>query len=243
VAVDESGAGSAVQQYYDSYWSASELPRYEIGAVLEGLITANLGPDSDCLDVGCGAGQTYAMLLRQKSRYIGVDISRSAVKAACKGGLDARVIEDAASLPFDTARFDHAVCIEVLEHLFSPHTTVREIHRVLRPGGHLVVSAPNVAYWRLRANMAFGLWNPLGDALSIEQPWRDPHLRFFTPTTMKAMLLEAGFSEVSVGAHGGCFLDHTTSRPTNFGVSQLYQRAERRFPSLLGMTIHATATK
>ena len=83
------------------------------------------------------------------------------------------------------------------------------------------MSAPNVAYWRLRDNMLLGLWNPLGDALAIEQPWRDPHIRFFTPGTLKRMLEHAGFSGAAVGAHGGCFLDHLTSRPTSFGVSRV----------------------
>ena len=86
-------------------------------------------------------------------------------------------------------------------------------------------------------------WNPLGDELSIEQPWRDPHIRFFTPETMSRMLRHSGFSEANAKAHGGCFLDHLTSRPTNFGVSPIYRRAEARFPSLLGATIHAVATK
>jgi len=83
----------------------------------------------------------------------------------------------------------------------------------------------------------------LGDALSIEQPWRDPHIRFFTPQTMSRMLSYSGFSQVDAKAHGGCFFDHLTARPTNFGVSSIYRRAERRFPSLLGMTIHAVAAR
>lgn len=114
---------------------------------------------------------------------------------------------------------------------------------MLRPGGRLAVSVPNLGYWRMRANALFGRWNPLGDELAVEQPWRDPHIRFFTPTIMDRMLRMAGFSEVQVAAHGGRFLDHLTSRPTAFGTSRLYQLAERRAPSLLGLTIHAVATK
>jgi hypothetical protein len=129
------------------------------------------------------------------------------------------------------------VCIEVLEHLFAPD------RRVLRPGGRLVASAPNVAYWRLRAMLATGTWNPLGDELSAEQPWRDPHLRFFTPATMERMLRLAGFAEVQVGAHGGRGLDHLTTRPTAHGQGRLYRLAERRWPALFGLTIHAVAVR
>jgi 2-polyprenyl-6-hydroxyphenyl methylase/3-demethylubiquinone-9 3-methyltransferase len=233
-----------VKDYYERYWSADVRPHYDPGDVLSKLIEHNVEESSRCLDVGCGAGETYAQVIHARAAsYKGVDVSARAVEIARSGGLDAQVIDDAAALPFDDNTFDVAVCIEVLEHLFSPHVAVNEIRRVLRPGGRLIVSAPNVAYWRLRVNLVLGVWNPLGDALAIEQPWRDPHIRFFTPVTLRRMLEQAGFPTVEVGAHGGCLLDHLTQRPTNFGVSDGYRRAEARFPSLLGMTVHAVAAK
>jgi SAM-dependent methyltransferase len=196
------------------------------------------------LDVGCGAARSYAPgLAARTGEYIGVDVSATAVEAARAGGLDARVIEDAAALPFPDGSFDLVTCVEVLEHLFEPDRAVAEIRRVLRPGGRLVCSAPNVAYWRLRANLLFGIWNPLGDERSLQEPWRDPHLRFFTPRTLARMLREAGFSQLEVAAHGGRLLDHATSRPTDFGQSALYRSLERRMPSLFGLTITATAVR
>jgi SAM-dependent methyltransferase len=244
MAIGQRTDGNAVRNYYDAYWSAPEQPRYEIGPVLGELLQRNLDDDTRCLDVGCGAGQTYAQAVsRQAASYTGVDVSTTAVDLARAAGLDAHVVEDAARLPFPDDRFDLAICVEVFEHLFSPDGAAREIWRVLRPGGKLVASTPNAVYWRLRINLLFGLWNPLGDAMSIEQPWRDPHIRFFTPDTMRRMLLGAGFRTAEVGAHAGRFLDHLTSRPTDFGVSRVYRSAEARFPSLLGMTIHTLAVK
>ena len=118
-----------------------------------------------------------------------------------------------------------------------------EIRRVLRPGGRLVASVPNAAYWRLRANLAFGVWNPLGDELSVERPWRDPHIRFFTPQTLERMLRLAGFTDVETGGHGGRGLDHVSTRHTSFGQGRAYRLAERRWPSLFGLTIHAVAVR
>jgi methionine biosynthesis protein MetW len=233
-----------VARYYDAYWNADDEPYYEPDPVLANLILEQVDDQTDVLDVGCGTARSYAPKLNARARsYVGVDVSQAAVKAAKKGGLDARVIESAARLPFADESFDHVVCIEVLEHLFAPDAAAAEIFRVLRPGGRLVVSVPNIAYWRLRVSMLRGTFNPLGDEMAVERPWRDPHLRFFTPTTLRRMLELVGFSHIEVSAHGGRGLDHAIPRPTSFGQGRLYQLAEKRYPSLLGMAAHAAAVK
>jgi SAM-dependent methyltransferase len=233
-----------VGSYYDQYWTAEQEPFYEPDPVLAGLILSGVDAQTDVLDVGCGTARSYAPRLAERARsYVGVDVSAAAVEQAQRAGLDARVVEDAAKLPFEDASFDVVTCIEVLEHLFAPAAAVAEIRRVLRPGGRLVTSAPNVAYWRLRASLLLGVWNPLGDEKSVEQPWRDPHIRFFTPATLERMLRGAGFSKVEVGGHGGRLRDHLTSRSSAHGQSAAYRAAEQRLPSLLGLTVHAVAVK
>jgi methionine biosynthesis protein MetW len=236
-------ATSAVASYYDEFW-ADEQRRFEPEPELWSMIVSGVTAQTRCLDVGCGTGSSYARELgRRGATYLGVDVSETAVEAARAHGVDAEVIADAAQLPFPDQSFDLVLCVEVFEHLFAPDAAAREIQRVLKPGGRLVASTPNVAYWRLRANLVFGLWNPLGDEMSIEQPWRDPHIRFFTPATLGRMLTTAGFSTVTTGAHNGRFLDHLTSRPSRFGRSRTYAALERRFPALLGLTVHAEAVR
>ena len=229
--------------YYDQYWSAG-LADFPLPPALEAALGDLVEPRLEWLDFGCGAGRTYARSIApQASRYIGVDVSERAVELARENGLEAELISDAGRIPFEDASFDRAICIEVFEHLFAPQEAAAEIRRVLRPGGRLVASVPNVGYWRMRLNSLLGIWNPAGDPLAIEQPWRDPHIRFFTIPALERMLRGAGFSEVRVGAGGGCCLDHLTTRPTSFGTSRAYRALERRFPSVLGMTIHAVAIR
>ncbi|HEV2860270.1 MAG TPA: methyltransferase domain-containing protein [Pyrinomonadaceae bacterium] len=48
------------------------------------------------------------------------------------------------TLPYDDDSFDYVVCVEGLEHIENPHQAVREFGRLVRPGGHLVVSVPNI---------------------------------------------------------------------------------------------------
>jgi SAM-dependent methyltransferase len=136
--------------------------------------------------------------------------------------------------------------IEVLEHLFAPHDAVAEMYRVLRPGGLLLVTVPNISYWRRRLDLALlGRWNPFGDNLSVEQPWRDPHIRFFTVRSLRQMLLQAGFTSVHAEGHGGAvFRDlPLVRRMAKDQPSEAYLVAQRMFPSLLGLRVGAYAIK
>jgi methionine biosynthesis protein MetW len=238
-----------VKAYYDSYWSDDGFQPVggDLTPPLRNVMEQFVQPGSRCLDVGCGDGRTVGpWLLQHGCRYVGVDVSEIAVSRAVAFGLDARRIEDASALPFDDGSFDVGLMIEVLEHLFAPHEAVAEMHRVLRPGGVLLVTVPNVSYWRRRLDLAlFGRWNPFGDDLSVEQPWRDPHVRFFNLSSMERMLRQAGFASVATRGQGGAVLrDLPFVRRFDRGhPSPAYAAAERLFPSVLGLRVGAVARK
>ena len=188
---------SGASTYYDKYWATSGFS--PVGHRAHGTVLAMLEqtvhPTDTVLDVGCGDGSKVGRFCERRSAsYHGVDVSQQAVALARQQGLNAQVIEDASTLPFEDGTFDVVVCCEVLEHLFAPFESAAEARRVLRTGGRYVVTVPNVAYWRSRLDLALlGRWHPGGDDRSVAEPWRDPHLRFFTPRSMQAMLECAGF--------------------------------------------------
>jgi len=243
--------------YYERYWSDEGFfPRGRMTAPLAALFRAHVPAGADCLDLGCGDGRASGLWLKQNARsYVGVDISENAVRQARAAGLDARVIMDATRLPFSERSFDVAVCLEVLEHVFEPAAVATELARVLRPGGVVLVTVPNVAYWRRRLDFFFlGRWNPLGDDRSTREPWRDPHVRFFTRKTLAAMLEGTGFREVLVGGHGGTILgDVPVARglcrarcgwATPGWISNpIYSRLEAGLPALLGYRLHGVGRK
>lgn len=236
------------KQYYDRYWSSDGYrPSGALDSTLERLFRRNVAAGARCLDVGCGDGGRSGPWLRANAAaYVGVDVSDTAVEAARNAGFEAHVVEDAAMLPFEDGAFDVVVCIEVLEHLFEPHRAAGEALRVLAPRGVYLVSVPNVAYWRRRLELGLlARWNPFGDDLSAREPWRDPHIRFFTPKTLRRMLQVAGFSVSAVDGVGGYFL------PDLPGVRRLvrqksswpYRVLEQSSPTLFGSHLHAVAVK
>jgi len=94
------------------------------------------------VDVGCGIGE----FLQFRANTVGVDINSHTV-AYCKArGLDARLM-DPDVLPFEDASFDSALMDNVLEHIAEPAALLRELRRVLRPGGRVLIGVPGVLGW------------------------------------------------------------------------------------------------
>ena len=91
------------------------------------------------LDFGCGA-KPYRNLFRV-TEYIGVDMENPGHPHLTE---DVDVFYDGRTLPFPDASFDALLCSEVIEHVFEPDDTLREIARVLKPGAMGIFSTPFV---------------------------------------------------------------------------------------------------
>jgi SAM-dependent methyltransferase len=240
-------------EYYDRYWAEQgrEGGTFLLPS-LRRLLQENVSADDRCLDVGCGRGQgAGAWLAENAGSYLGVDVSEEALRVARGAGLEVRRIDDAGRLPFGDDEFSLVVCVEVIEHLLDPAAAAAEILRVLRPGGRLIATVPNAAYWRRRFDLAvLGRWNPLGDAESVIRPWRDPHLRFFTRSALGRMLTEAGYDPVRTGGHGGTwmldvpgFRRLVRNRASGPSAGIAYGRIASVAPTLFAHHLHAVALK
>ncbi len=92
------------------------------------------------LDVGCGS-QPYRDLATPDTRWIGVDFA-----VAWSGRTEVQLVGSAEALPVRSGTADAVISTQVIEHLPHPWLFFSEAARILRPGGHLVVSAPH-AQW------------------------------------------------------------------------------------------------
>jgi len=94
------------------------------------------------LDVGCGAGQVVARLTEAGYEAHGVDVSEPNIARARKFSTRCQFY-DGRHLPFADGYFDSAGALNVLEHVEEPEAFIREVVRVVAPGGKVVISSPN----------------------------------------------------------------------------------------------------
>lgn len=93
------------------------------------------------LDVGCGIKPYESILRPPDSEYIGIDYE---ITAETKGRpwSKADVFADCVCMPFVDGEFDSVICTQVLEHVCEPKILLKEMNRVLKPGGVLLISVP-----------------------------------------------------------------------------------------------------
>jgi SAM-dependent methyltransferase len=133
----------------------------EVGETIERLLGGIAGEltEPTLLDVGCwdgGFSQRCATALGA-GRVLGVEVYPGPAAAAEERGIEvARADLETERLPWEEGSVDVVVCNQVLEHLKNVWLPMAEMHRVLRPGGHAVLSVPNLTSLHNRALLALG---------------------------------------------------------------------------------------
>lgn len=150
------------------------------------------GPCSAILEVGCGAGGTARAVRAagKAGRYVGIELCPAAA-AEAREAVDRLLIGDVETLDVEQAGngFDALILSEVLEHLVDPWRTVRRLAALLRPGGLVLASSPNIAHWSIVASMLKGRFDYAASGVMDST-----HLRWFTPASYRRLFEQGGFS-------------------------------------------------
>jgi ubiquinone/menaquinone biosynthesis C-methylase UbiE len=198
---------SEICEGFDSYQEGREVSHNKAKQV------RLLGPRSGLrvLDAGCGRGETLLACARAGAEVAGVDYSEAAVeltREALTDFPDADVrVGDITALPWADDTFDRVQFSDVIEHLDPPQTVpaLRELRRVLRPGGFLLVhTAPNLLFMRYGWPATRPFLRLLGksDVAAGVDRWfeiaTDYHVNEQSVYSLRRALRAAGFSEPRV---------------------------------------------
>ncbi len=143
------------------------------------------GNDHTIVDLGCGEGIALEMAagMFPGADVFGVDYLAENIEICSQHGLRA-IRGDLYDLDIPDGSVDAAMLQEVIEHLHEPHAAVAEIHRILRPGGKLIIVFPNDRTWKF-------VWRMM--LMFKEANYDYGHVRQWTPRSSRRFLTERGF--------------------------------------------------
>jgi SAM-dependent methyltransferase len=126
---------------FDDQMHSAEVGR-RLDLIFEEVLTGELA-GSALLDAGCGTGLFSARAAHRGANVTSLDVGPNLLAEVAKKCDSERVVGDVQALPFPDASFDVVVSTEVIEHTPEPARAIRELVRVAKPGGTVVITTPN----------------------------------------------------------------------------------------------------
>jgi len=174
------------------------------------------------LDVGCGGGILCEALARTGARVLGIDLAPAVIEVAELHAIETNVTVSYRRVAAETlaverpGAFDLVTCMEMLEHVPDPASTLRALARLVRPGGDVVVSTLN------RTPQAFAVAIVGAEYLARILP-RGTHeyLKFIRPSELSRWGYEAGLELRDLTGIGFNPLTRAFSLSSNVGVNYL----------------------
>jgi SAM-dependent methyltransferase len=184
-----------VKDYYEELWERlpAQLELPDLEPRLRFLLPF-ARPGIRALDLGSGTGVFTAELAGAGARAVGAEVAQAALERARSTypELAFQLVPIDGPLPFDDSSFDLVWASEVIEHVADTGPWLSEVRRVMAPGGHLLITTPSHGRLRLAVGGIERYSEPLGD-----------HLHLYSQASLRSLLEEFGFDEVSVRAVGG----------------------------------------
>lgn len=200
------------EEYLRAYAHRDDEDAERLVGLLDALGVAGSG--HRVLDLACGPGRHAAALTRRGARVVGLDLSRALLVAAREAGAEQLVRADMRSLPFRSAAFDAVLNLFTSFGYFAEdaehETVLREVARVLRPGGRFVLDFFNAP--AVRAGLVARDERTTGATTLVQERWLSPDGRFVNKRiqlggdrrtfTERVRLYERTELEAMMAAHG-----------------------------------------
>jgi SAM-dependent methyltransferase len=217
----------------------AEIHKDRQAAVLDWIDSLDLPPESRVLEIGCGAGYLSVALAQRGFSVQAIDSVEAMVDQARQHALESTIIErislgvgDVSALDFENDAYDLVLAIGVIPWLEQPGPAIREMARVAKPGGYVILTADN----QLRLN-------------NLLDPWLNPAFaplkRGLKLAMERAGLLRRSPKNLGATTHSrhlidgillGAALVRTRGKTLGFGPFSLLRR--RILPEKLGTALH-----
>ena len=153
-------------------------------------LTALVGTGKRVLDVGCADGYLSAKLMRAGNEVLAIETLPARAARAREAGVEVVVgdVSDDACWRQTTGTFDVVIFSDVLEHLVTPEAPLTRVRAMLRPGGYVLISMPNVAYFRIRLRLLAGAFEYQDEGIMDRT-----HVHFYTHETARRLAESCGY--------------------------------------------------
>jgi len=188
--------------FYEKYWDKQEGHLSDFS--LKWPMLSKYIPTTDgvsILDFGCGNGEIIGEMkkINLTAQFTGLDVSHTALQEAKKKNSQDSFfqISDGGEFPIPDNSINFVFSSEVIEHVYDTENAVKEISRVLRPGGVVLMTTPfhgflkNLSITLLNFDKHF---NPTGS-----------HVRFFSKKTLSALFLKFDLTPKKYEYYGRCY--------------------------------------
>jgi len=174
--------------YYSDLLVQRYFQRRKTDAVRDSL---EVKADDIVVDIGCGSGVQLQEIGRKGyALAVGIDLSLNAALHGRKKAIKNTdfIIADVQHLPVKASCVDKIICAEIIEHVKEPDNLIKEISRVLKDGGEVVITTPN-------DRSVWGMYELFWDLFGRGRNYGETHLRFFSESGLRSYF--PAFSECS----------------------------------------------
>jgi ubiquinone/menaquinone biosynthesis C-methylase UbiE len=215
-----------LREHYDEKYKASDFSEVTavplvvspVNRLQMAVYHATKQAGGQYLEIGAGDGGTILALIEKYDGLVATDLSEVRVRQMqllFQGNPRVQVLQnnvEVDGLPFADDTFETAAMVDVIEHVVDPIGVLKEIRRVLRTKGRLIVLTPNIAKWTRRLKLLAGYFPSTAslqeglvdrDKKTLTDLHDEGHLHYFTFRSLTRLAIErAGFARVETAGYG-----------------------------------------